>query len=130
MDQKPEYWLAKILGHPAPDLNRFQTRVKWFLDRLTVHLMLLYKPWVYLALTITIIGACLLSLAEERLQIALIAASGLAHEAGLFLLAPASDYRYSHYMIYTSIVALLLLLRTYLIGPLREGTAQPATRVG
>jgi len=130
MDQKPEYWLAKILGHPAPDLKRFQTRVKWFLDRLTVHLMLLYKPWVYLALTITIIGACLLSLAEERLQIALIAASGLAHEAGLFLLAPASDYRYSHYMIYTSIVALLLLLRTYLIGPLREGTAQPATRVG
>ena len=36
-------------------------------------------------------------------------------EMGLFLLAPASDYRYSHYMVYTSVIALLLLMRTHLM---------------
>jgi hypothetical protein len=68
------------------------------------------------ALTIATIGACLLSCTEERLQIALIAASGLSLELGLFLLAPASDYRYSHYMVYTSVIALLLLMRAHLMG--------------
>lgn len=72
-------------------------------------------PLSYLVLTITTIGACLLSYTEERLQISLIAASGLTLEIGLFLLAPASDYRYSHYMVYTSVIALLLLMRTHLV---------------
>jgi hypothetical protein len=76
--------------------------------------------WIYLALTPFIIGACLLSLTEERLYIILIAASGLVHEGGLFLLVASAEYRYSHYMIYTSVLALLLLARTYLIGPLRD----------
>jgi hypothetical protein len=65
-------------------------------------------------------GACLLSLTEERLYIILIAVSGLAYEGGLFFVAPSAEYRFSHYMIYTSVLALLLLVRTYLLGPARE----------
>jgi hypothetical protein len=42
-----------------------------------------------------------------KMQIALIAASGLAHELGLFLIAPTLDFRYSHYMIYAVMLALL-----------------------
>lgn len=125
MDQHPVN-LGKAYGYPR-ELNRFQTKVKWLL----VHLTPIYTPSIYLALTTCIIGACLLSLTEERLQTALIAASGLAHEGGLFLLAPSAEYRFSLYMVYTSMLALLLLLRTYLVGSLREAnnhTCQGSTR--
>jgi hypothetical protein len=71
-------------------------------------------------LATVVIGACLVSLTEERLYIVLIAASGLAHEGGLFLVSPSADYRYSHYMVYTSMLALLLSVQTYLIRRLRE----------
>jgi hypothetical protein len=42
---------------------------------------------------------------EERVQIALIAASGLAHAGKLFLLACSAEYRYYHYLIYTGVLA-------------------------
>jgi hypothetical protein len=112
----PTDWAPKIYGHPMPTPNWFQTKVKSLLVRFSAHLWPIYTPLSYVVLTIATIGACLLSYTEERLQIALIAASGLTLEMGLFLLAPASDYRYSHYMVYTSVIALLLLARTYLMG--------------
>jgi hypothetical protein len=107
-------WAKKIYGYPTPQLTRLQLDVKWLL----IQLKPIFRPWVYLAITLFIIGACLLSLTEQRLYILLITASGLAHEGGLFFLAPSAEYRYSHYMIYTSVLALLLLARTYPIGPL------------
>ena len=116
MDQWPADWAPKIYGHPAPKLNWFQTKVKSLLVRFSAHVWPIYMPLIFLVLTIATIGACLLSYTQERLQIALIAASGLTLEIGLFLLAPSSDYRYSHYMIYTSLIALLLLMQTHLMG--------------
>jgi hypothetical protein len=128
MDQQPEYWVPKNYGHPAPKLNWLQIELKRFL----VHMTPIYQPWVYLLVTCSIIGVCLLSRTEQHLQISFIAASGLAHELGLFLLAPSSDYRYSHYMIYTSVIGLLLLLRTYLIGLFVEppGSTSPRRTKG
>jgi len=43
----------------------------------------------------------------------LIAASGLLYEGSLFFLAPSADYRYSHYLVYTSVLSTLLLIRTF-----------------
>jgi hypothetical protein len=111
----PADWAPKLYGR-LPTLNWFQTKVKSLLVRFSSHVWPIYMPLSYVALTIATIGACLLSYTEERLQIVLIAASGLTLEMGLFLLAPASDYRYSHYMVYTSVIALLLLMRTHLMG--------------
>jgi hypothetical protein len=116
MDQHPVSWAEHIYGYPTPQLTRLQIDVRWLL----LHLKPIFRPWAYLALTLLIIGACLLSLTRERLNILLIAASGLAYEGGLFLLVASAEYRYSHYMIYTSVLALLLLMRTYLIEPARE----------
>jgi hypothetical protein len=113
MDQHPINWATKIYGESTPRLTTLQLNVK----RLLVRLKPIVKPWVYLALATCIIGGCLISLSEERLCVALVAASGLAHEGGLFLVAPSADYRFSHYMIYTSVLALLLLVRTSLIRP-------------
>ena len=112
MEQEPAYWAPRIYGHPAPKLNWLQTQVKSLIARVSVHVWPLYMPLSYLILTIATMGVCLLSYTEERLQIALIAASGLTQEMGVFLLAFGNAYRDSHYMIYTSVIALLLLMRT------------------
>jgi hypothetical protein len=118
MDQHPVDWGKEIYDGSTPQLSYFQTKIKQMLVQFTP----IYRPWIYLVLTISVIAACVSSLTERRFQIALIAASGLSYEGGIFLLAPSSDYRYSQYMIYTSIVALLLLMQTcpigYLLRPL------------
>jgi hypothetical protein len=104
--------VAKNYGHRNPELNKLQSRVKWFFEG-TSRRSLFYKPWVYLILSICVVVMCFALLNDERLQIALIALSGLAHEGGLFLVAPSAEYRYSHYMIYTIILASTLLLGTF-----------------
>jgi hypothetical protein len=116
IEQHPVDWAKQIYGYPTPQLTRLQIDVK----RLLIHMKPIFRPWIYLALTLFIIVTCLLSLTEERLYILLISASGLAHEGGLFFVAASAEYRFSHYMIYTSILGLLLLLRTYLIEPAGE----------
>ena len=85
--------------------------MNWVLSHLSEQLFF-WRPWCYLVLTVLLIGACLAFRTLERIEIALIAASGLAHEGGLFLFAAVAEFRYSHYMIYTSVLALLLFLKT------------------
>jgi hypothetical protein len=68
---------------------------------------------------------------KERVQIALIAASGLAHAGRLFLLACSAEYRYYHYLIYTGVLASFLLLRTYLTTRFEQADESPdSERVG
>jgi hypothetical protein len=98
--------LAQAYGQQLPQLTELQGRAKWHFERLAERWF--YRPWIYLTLSVCIIVLCVWSRTSDRLQIALIAASGLAHEAGLFLLAPSADYRYSHYMIYAAMLALML----------------------
>ena len=83
-------WVARIYGHHNPELNVFQKGVNWVLSHLSEHLFF-WRPWCYLVLTVLLIGACLAFRTLERIEIALIAASGLAHEGGLFLLASRSS---------------------------------------
>jgi hypothetical protein len=64
------------------------------------------------------------SFTMERAQIGLIAASGFVNEAGLFLVAPSASFRYSHYMIYTSLLASLLLIQTLFSRATSSTTAQ------
>ena len=111
-------WVAAIYGH-NPELNVFQKGVNSVLSHLSQQTFF-WRPWCYLVLTILLIGACLAIRTLERIEIALIATSGLAHEGGLFLFAAVADFRYSHYMIYTSVLALLLFVKT-----LREATLKP-----
>jgi len=100
--------VARFYGKNPP-LNHFQSALEWRFEALSKHLF--YRPWIYLLLTIAIITLCLFFWNEDRADVFLIALSGLTHEGTLFFLAPAAPYRYSHYMIYTSILATLLLIR-------------------
>lgn len=103
-------WHEAEIGR-NPELNKFQTSVKWVLVYMSNTWF--FRPWIYLLLDAAIIVLCLVRYNAQRAQIGLIAASGLTHETGLFLLAPSPDSRYSHYMIYASLVALLLIMRTF-----------------
>ena len=103
-------WVATAYGHKNPELNHFQNYAKRLLTRLSSHLF--FRPWIYLGLTTLLIVACFTFRTPQRIQIGLIAASGFAQEAGLLLCAPSADFRYSHYMIYTSVLAFLLFLQT------------------
>ena len=115
-------WVARIYGHHSPELNVFQKGVNWVLAHSSEQTFF-WRPWCYLVLTVLLIGACLAFRTLERIEIALIAASGLAHEGGLFLFAPEHEFRFSHYMIYTSGLALLLFLKS--LRYKREATLKP-----
>ena len=120
-NDSPE-WLANAYGH-SPERTKLQNYIRWGLTNLSRHLF--FRPWIYLGITISVMLACFLpSFTMERIQIGLIAASGFAHEAGLFLLAPGGDFRYSHYMIYTSLLASLLLAQTF-FSPATVSTPEP-----
>jgi hypothetical protein len=101
-------WATKMYGRPYPDLSRVQTLVKHFLSKLEWQTPI-YRPWIYLLMSL-LVTVAVLQLSEERFGVACIVASGLANEVGLFFLAPAPEYRYSHYMIYTSILSFLLFV--------------------
>jgi hypothetical protein len=120
--------VAQIYGQRPPELNKFQSWAKWHFERLAKWWF--YRPWVYLALTMCILVLCVSSRANDRLEIALIAASGLAHEVGLFLLAPSADYRYSHYMIYASVLASMLWVRAELSVVRRSSPAELSAAAG
>jgi len=103
-------WLGAAYGRVDPEPNRLQISANWLLTHLSWHFI--FRPWLYLLITTCVLLGCLIFPTPERMQCAFIAASGFAYEASLFLFAPAADFRYSHYMIYISLLASLLLART------------------
>jgi len=61
-----------------------------------------FRPWPYALIAL----ACLVAaLVRQQPQAAALAASGLCYEAALLLLAPSIDYRYSHWLIVSALVA-------------------------
>ena len=71
----------------------------------------LFRPWFYFAIGFLLIAFTLWRFGIQRLEVTLLAASGFAHEAALFLIAPSPDYRYSHYTVFATTLAVMLLLR-------------------
>jgi len=65
----------------------------------------LFKPWIYLALALLLLPLAL----RQRDAFALLA-SGIALEATLVVLAPTPDYRYSHWMVVATCIAIVVLV--------------------
>ncbi|MEQ9640262.1 MAG: hypothetical protein RIM84_09585 [Alphaproteobacteria bacterium] len=60
-----------------------------------------FRPWAHLLL----LAAMTAWLAwRRRTDLLLLAASGLLYESALFVLAPSADYRYSHYMVFVTLL--------------------------
>jgi len=65
----------------------------------------LFKPYVYLLVAILLLGAA----RRQRDMLALLL-SGLVLEASLFFLSPSADYRYSHWLVVTTCIAIVTLI--------------------
>jgi hypothetical protein len=74
----------------------------------------LFRPWVYLLLTVLLLGFAIRQPAALALLL-----SGLGVELSLFFLAHSPDYRYSHWTICTTILATILVFAARLRGKAR-----------
>jgi hypothetical protein len=101
-----------------PPLTAFQGHIRQALYYLLWHHP--FRPWTYLVLSILLLFVCAFRPTPHKAAIALIVLSGVLHELSLFFLAPSADFRYSHYMIYTSLLSLCL----YLDAHRRKQTSQ------
>jgi hypothetical protein len=81
-----------------------ETLGTWF--RTSWSTKLWYRPWVY-----ALLSAVLLAYAIRRRDTLLFAllGSGLLYEASLFIGAAAPDFRYSHWMVTTTILAMAII---------------------
>ncbi|NVB77395.1 MAG: hypothetical protein HOV81_03290 [Kofleriaceae bacterium] len=64
----------------------------------------LFRPWLYLLLAVIVIV-----LARKRPLLRNLAISGLVYELAMFVLAPAGEYRYSHWMIASTCIVIAAL---------------------
>lgn len=65
----------------------------------------LFRPYLYL-----LVALCLIALCRRHRDVLVILLSGLGLEATLFLAAPTADYRYSHWLITCTSIAIVMLI--------------------
>jgi hypothetical protein len=66
----------------------------------------IYVPWMYAVLGLVVAG---LALAIRSLDVVALCASGLVMEATLLFLAPSPDYRYSHWLVVSVCLAIVII---------------------
>lgn len=95
--------LAAAYGS-TPNAGRLQS---WIEQTLLDHVdTWFFKAWIYLLL---VVGLLLHALVRRQALLFCLSLSALMHELGLLLAAPSPDFRYSHYMIVSSLLGLLFL---------------------
>jgi hypothetical protein len=109
-------WGEKALSHKAHhgDLQRF-----WIEHLVDWDEWFGLRVWVYMVLSLAFLPLC----KRSRLAFVLLM-SGVLHMVGLLLLAPAIDYRYSHWMVVCTMIGGIVLFVTRL----RRSTGEPAPR--
>lgn len=65
----------------------------------------LFRQWIYV-----VVAVALLVFARRQRDVLALLASGLCAEASLFFLAPSPDYRYSHWTILATCLAIVMLI--------------------
>lgn len=96
----PEAAVALGLGTRWTPLQRKMTKMYVFIVRHTPF----FTVWMYIALSLLLLPIAF----RQRDTLALLL-SGIGIESSLFVLAPTPDYRYSHWMVVTSIVAAIII---------------------
>ena len=101
-------WGAKLLEHQA---SYSPLQLAWAEAMQVLYDTPLVQPGIYFVLALA-----LLPLARRQKHALVLLTSAVAHMLGLFVLSPAVDYRYSHWMILCTIVAGIILFVTRLRG--------------
>ncbi|MEO8703183.1 MAG: hypothetical protein ABI867_24265 [Kofleriaceae bacterium] len=65
---------------------------------------LMFDPYIYLAVSLIVLG---LAIGRDRLAAAIVL-SGLSYQGAWFLLAPTADYRYSQWMVTTTVLGAIV----------------------
>jgi hypothetical protein len=73
-----------------------------------------FQPWPYFVLTICLFLAAVFRQVTANIEVIYLTFSAILHEFGLMLAAPSPDFRYSHYMVFCSLLSLLLLARPWM----------------
>jgi hypothetical protein len=89
-----------IGNHPTGLQNWMQRKAQWVAVKTP-----LFRPWLYL-----VIALMLLPLCRGHRDVFALLLSGLGLEASLLLLAPTPDFRYSHWMIVCTCLAIVMLV--------------------
>jgi hypothetical protein len=76
-----------------------------------------YLPFLYLLLDLLLALVLLVVARRDRLVVALLA-SGVLYELGYFIAAPSVDYRYSVWLITTTVLAAALVIQRLVQGPI------------
>lgn len=98
-------------GQPAVTPSSTPMQYAWFSTLDALGGTPLFRVFIYLAVSFALLALC-----RARLPLALLA-SGLTIELSLLAAAPSSDYRYSHWMIVTTVVAgIMIFVQRYRAG--------------
>ncbi|WKJ91380.1 hypothetical protein QZJ86_04415 [Methylomonas montana] len=97
-------------AHPVP--SKLQEQIEEAMFKLTNDWY--FQPWPYFIAAICVFLAAAFRSPTANIEVICLTASGILHEFGLMLAAPSPDFRYSHYMIFTTLLSLLLLVRPWL----------------
>lgn len=103
----------------ATGVSKWQMKISRKLQWLSKHSPL-FTPWVYLVLSLVLLPVAW----RQRDALALVL-SGLGMEASLLFLAHSVDYRYSHWMVLTTVLAGLMVV----VRRARRARGAPATPV-
>jgi hypothetical protein len=71
-----------------------------------------FRPWFYMFGGALMVALLLMFFRPEFSPPLLLAMSGVLHELGLLVAAPSPDFRYSHYLVFSVGLAVLLLIRS------------------
>ncbi len=85
---------------PSGMQNWLQRRAHWMAKRTPA-----FRPWMYLVISLVLLGFC-----RGHRDVFALLLSGIGLEASLFLLAPTPDYRYSHWMVVCTCLAVVMLI--------------------
>lgn len=97
-------------AHPVP--SKLQEQIEETMFKLTNAWY--FQPWPYFIAAICIFFAAIVRSATANIEVVCLTSSAILHEFGLILAAPSPDFRYSHYMIFSVLLSLLLLARPWL----------------
>jgi hypothetical protein len=93
---------AQKIGHTAR-ASKVQTSMQsamlWF------GTSLLFRPYVYLVLSLVLVVLC-----RKHRELLALVLSGVANEAALFILAPTIDYRYSVWLVISTMIVVIALI--------------------
>jgi hypothetical protein len=100
--QYPQYMERMHLSPAWSPVQQFlQHKAVWVAKKTPV-----FRPWIYVFVSLILIPLCIRARYIDALALLL---SGLGLEASLFPLAPTPDYRYSHWLVVCTLLAIVMI---------------------